>query len=369
MNLLTSSILSLLLVAISSFETIDSNAMEARVIIHGLQGDLTPQDVQLVHDTISALATTTTVSKVPPPKPALRANAASVSDYVDEAVTDTIMLKAPRPAPAPVRPSTYCNGWGCGGYDKNNPTHKRGRWYGFGNDYSCGPLCHNDDRFLSETIVASALMVSTIPIAMLNVEQEDDVCDTLRQQGSPALSHAFNCTITPMVAGPSVAALCVNGAKVGEALVFLDGAATNSSGDANDEDVDRSFFTDEEAEVLETSVIDAYNEAFKEVGLVLKAFHALNMAVPPVEDKESDIDESSTVVMGEFREMCTDIDLHDKTEELIVMHQVLETKLCDKLRDSGMSIFQGVSGCKYRTFHTRESKKSMIRTSGAVANE
>jgi hypothetical protein len=373
MNLFTSSILSLLLATVSSYEANESNIMEARVVINGLQGDLTLQDVQLVHETIAALTTSTIDPSVPPPQPALRGNVASVSsdeehlmttdNAVEDVTTDTMLLKA-RPAPAPVKP--YCNGWGCGGYDKNNPIHKRGRWYGFGHDFSCGPLCRDDDKYLMDVVVASALIVSTIPISSSIEAKEAEVCEMLRQQGSPALFHATKCTITPMLSGPSVAALCVDGAKVGEALVFIEGATSNAT---DDDDSDRSYFSAEEAEVLELSVTDAYNEAYQKAGLVLQSFKALNMAVPPVPNKVSEGDVSSTVVMGEFHELCTDIDLHDKTKDLDSMHKVFEIKLCEKLHDSGLSIFQSVSTCAYRTFHSRGSKKSMIRSSAMAINE
>jgi hypothetical protein len=350
MKLFAPSILTFFLSAVVSYET-----NEARVVINGVQGDLTPADVQLVHDTIAELAT---ASSVPDPKPVLRASVAAVTTPDDEdpmiETTEFVSWRRSRPAPAPVKPS--CGGWGCGGWDKNNPTHQRGRWYGFGGDYSCGPLCKDDDRML-----ASALIFSSVHITNTDSANDERVCTKLRQQGSPALSDVTTCAVTPMYAGSPISSVCVDGAKSGEALVFVDGVA----------------MTVDEAKVLETSVTEAYNEAYQKAGLVLQSFQALNIALPSIANSTSnEDDDASTVIMGEFHQLCTNVDPRDKTADMEWMHQMFEVMLCEKLRDSGVSLFQDVKTCAYRTFHNHatmkknrhaSSKKKMVRDTSSIS--
>ena len=362
MKLFASLFLSVFLTAVSSNETNDITA--ARVVINGLQGDLTPEDVQLVHDTIAAL----TSPSVPYPQPALRANSGATTtttsaDEIQDAIASFISWRRRKPTPAPVRPS--CGGWGCGGWDPNNPTHQRGRWYGYGGDYSCGPLCHNDDKFLLDAVVTSALIVSTIHDVGTNSVVEERLCETLRQQGSSALSQATKCSVTPMEAGPSVSSLCVDGSKVGEALVFVGGASMSPTPDDTDNDDNRSSMTDEEANALEKSVTAAYNAAYREVGLVLESFQALNMAVPPTtaDNTTPSNDVSSAVIMGEFHQLCTDIDIDDKAQnDMDQLHRIFEILLCENLRDSGLPIFQQVKTCGYRTFHNHHASKSNVES-------
>ena len=354
MKLFSSLLLSAFLPVALSIETNDLTTV--RIVINGLEGDLTPNDVQLVHDTVAAL----TSSPVPYPKPALRTNTGDMTSDEDQVADASIMMwRRKKPTPAPVRPS--CGGWGCGGWDPNNPVHQRGRWYGYGSDYSCGPLCHNDDKFLLDAVVASALLVSNIHKVGTDNDSdvEEKLCATLRQQGSFAFSKATTCTVTPMVSGPSVSSLCVDGSKAGEALVFVDGASINPATDNADDD-NRSSMTDEEAEVLEKSVTVAYNAAYQEVGLILESFQALNMAVPPAADNSSSSEDSSTVIMGEFRQLCTEVDIHYNTKDMDQLHQIFEVLLCENLRDSGLPIFQHVKTCGYRTFRNYASKSNVI---------
>lgn len=341
MKLFASLLLSSLLSVVSSH--VANDVTDVRIVINGLQGDLTPDDVQLAHDTIAALTSPSVAS----PKPVLRANIASAtSDKVDLMLSTASKAKKPS-----------CGGWGCGGYNPKNPAHQRSRWYGFGGDYSCGSLCHNDDKFLMDAVIASALIVSNVHSTDTDSSTEEKFCQILRQQGSSALSQVTTCTITPMSSSPSVSSLCVDGSKVGEALVFVDGAAMNQ---APEDDDTRSLLTDEEVEALEKSVTNAYNVAYQEVGLVLESFEALNMAVPPADHALSN-DESSAVVMGEYRQLCSDVDSQYETKDLEQLHQVFETLLCENLRDSGLPIFLQVKSCGYRTFHSHGSKSKVMK--------
>ena len=328
----------------------------ARIVINGLQGDLTPDDVQLAHDTIASL----TSPSVPYPQPSLRAHTIAIKTDEDEVDKERIIsFRASRPS---------CGGWGCGGWDPKNPYHQRGRWYGYGKDFSCGPLCHNDDKFLMDEVVASALIVTNIQSTGIETAMEEKFCDILRQQGSPALTQVTTCAIAPMRSAPSLSSLCVDGSKVGEALVFVDGASMNQVPDSTDDD-GRSSMTDDEVDALEKSVTDAYNAAFQEVGLVLKSFQALNMAVPPTADSSSSTDVSSTVIMGEFHQLCTDVDTHYDDKDMEHLHQMFEILLCENLRDSGLPIFHQVKSCGYRTFHNHASTSKVTSQAQSFISE
>jgi hypothetical protein len=126
--------------------------------------------------------------------------------------------------------------------------------------------------------------------------------------------------------------------------------------------------TDEEADALEKSVTDAYNTAYQEVGLVLKSFQALNMAVPPATDKASN-DETSTVIMGEFHQLCTDVDIHHDAKDMDQLHQIFEVLLCENLRDSGLPNFQQVKKCGFRTFHNRAAKSNVMSQENSSASD
>jgi hypothetical protein len=358
MKLFNSSILaSIVVAAVSALETKESNTMEARVIIGGLQGKLSPQDVEIVYNIIAKPSDA--IPMTPPSKPSLRASNVfaaktdeepSVGGGEDES---DVMLwrRRSRPAPTPPpRPASGCGGWGCGGYDPNNPYHQRGRWYGFGSDFSCGPLCKNDDALVMETTMAT-LLVSSVATTNQDGDSEARLCDKLRHSGSSALSHATHCSIAAMEkpSAPTVASLCVDGTKVGEALVFVDGTTSTKS------DEDKTDLTDEEATVLEASVKDAYNQAYEKAGLTLTSFRALNTATPP-SNSDSTAQESSTVVMGEFHQLCVDDNDHEHAPhtptDLDLMHRMFETNLCEQLHASGLTIFQNVKHCSFRTFRS-----------------
>jgi hypothetical protein len=357
------------LILTSLFASISSDEVDgtpARVIIHGVQGDLTPQDVQLVHDTIAALAP----SVVPIPSRALRVKTSDALPANDESSLaegtegQILEILSARSRPSPAPPPKTCGGWGCGGYNPKNPAHRRGYWSGYGSDFSCGRLCPNDDKWMADA--AWTLIISNLPKPKTNYTEDEQVCDSLRRHGSPVLSQATSCNIAPMISGPTVSALCIDGAKAGEAMVFIDVAEANVT-ETIDLDEYLTSLTEDEVHVVETSVTEAFNEAFADIGLVLQSFRALDVAEPSTDDASSDAGLTSTVIIGEFYQLCTDVDLNGKSKELEMMHHLFEVKLCQKLHDSGFMVFEKVKTCAYRTFHNRViAKKNIVRVSGSV---
>jgi hypothetical protein len=253
---------------------------------------------------------------VSPTKPFLRASVIAVPDEAEEEEETPQLGKS---APVPPPRSIPCGGWGCGGWDPKNPQHQRSRWWGFGPDYSCGPLCRNDDALLATTMATVLVTASTTTSA-------SDLCAQFQTSDSPVLSQAHHCSLAIMEE-PGVASICVDGTKVGEALVFVDGM---------NEDED---WTNQEAEVLAHSVLAAYNHVYAP-HQALTSFTALNTATPPKA--------ASTVVMGEFHQTCTsNDDSQDATQ-----HALFEIRLCRELRDSDLPLFADAKNCAFRTFRS-----------------
>jgi hypothetical protein len=317
MNLfIAASVLSSLILVVSAGTKDDGEMVLARLAIHGLPNELTSQDIDMIYQAVAP------PPSISPTKPSLRATVIAVPDdhEADEEDETTSLLRKSAPAPPPRGYS--CGGWGCGGWDPRNPQHQRSRWWGFGPDYSCGPLCDNDDAMVASTTMATVLV--TVPAST----RASDLCAQFQTSTSSVLSQAQHCSLSIME-DPSVASLCVDGTQVGEALVFVDGLAHDA------------VWTPDAAEVLAHSVLAAYNQVYASHH-ALTSFTALNAAPGNAET-------ASTVVMGEFHRTCTRAAPdHDPRDAQVAF----EERLCGELRESGAPLFAAAEHCAFRTLRS-----------------
>ena len=121
---------------------------------------------------------------------------------------------------------------------------------------------------------------------------------------------------------------------MGEALVMMEGALHDLS--------------EQDTAVVEENVKAAYNDAFWAAGLSLDTFKALTAAEEATGD--------STIVIGEFAQVCSNTYNGMDDAKLARMHAAFEKAICSKLQKSGLVNFANVENCAFRMFGNHYNK-------------
>ncbi|GAX09991.1 hypothetical protein FisN_11Lh016 [Fistulifera solaris] len=328
-----------------------TNNADVRVVVHGMKHEATSDDMVLIGKAIKTAYNkvydtagyTMDIFKAE--------SAAAVPDFVGLNQPDCRLC--PNDDDTMVLKGTKLNGQMILGYVQVGWTQPDCR------------LCPNDDDVV-------AAFKSTQELKAFHVSFEDEFCALLRQSGSANFAHAHACSFSfldmpgqPHVSLPMQDKLSKNT----EAQVIFRGTLHELS--------------ESDMNLVDQSVVLAYNEAFSSVGYGLGNFNSVadidmpnHLAQPdcrlcPNDDDVMAISETKllvarvTPIMQPDCRLCPNDDDALKAtvsdEKLAFMHGAFEKALCQKLKNSGSANFANVHDCNFRFVHNAESKQDIAQ--------
>ena len=252
-----------------------------------------------------------------------------------------------------------CGGWGCHGYNDDDPNHRKNRWWdvfhwgSYDDDNSALSDAHdNNNSILMRGSMQAATTTTTTKfptvlqgatkLRLVHSNFEDMLCGLLNASGSSNLAKANGCTVS-FVHKPIQAddIICNSGedTKAVDTQFIMQG----SQYDLSLEDID----------LIDKSIVAAYNEAFVPAGKAMTHFQTTGQAVGFADDVDDDsVLGDSKLLTGRFEPLCPNGDDDDDVppSKLELMQSAFEQSICRKLVNSGNtnSNFANIDGDRFR---------------------